>query len=232
MTAKKQTAITYPEPQPELAAAVAELQAAVDTVEHVKQTVREWPAKVAQAETELADSEREVDRAETDLALARGDKSAIEAKVKTRTAEAAEKRETLNRLRSRLPHLNERGEEANAELERVKQKVRTEQSIYVKAVQEAIAGPYAEIAAVLAQHVAQHDALIQAAGYGLSTGRFDRARVPDIRQPAHDLLSDDVAGAVAASVAAMGPTLEPLRVAVRLLKTARFDPRPSIASRR
>lgn len=226
---KKQT-IIYPAPQPELAAAITQLQAAVDTVAHVRQTVREWPAKVTQAETELAAAERELDRTETDLALARGDKSGIEAKVTALTVEAAEKRETLNRLRSRLPHLNGRGEEANQALESAKHEVRGQRSIYVDALREAIAGPYAQSAAVLAQHVAQHEALIQAADLGLSMGLYERPRVQDIRHHSRDLVSEGASRAPAASVVAeMEQALEPLHTARPLLSAARFEPRRTVA---
>lgn len=229
MSAKKPT-IVYPAPHPELASAIAALRSAADTVEHVKQAVREWPAKIAQAETNLADIERRWDRKETDRDLARGDKSAIEAEILQLSVEAATQREELNRLRSRLPHLNERGEETNEALEMAKTEARTQQNIYFRAVRDAIAEKFEAAAAELAPYVAQYRALVNAAGYGMSVDWFDRARVPDIRETSRDLLSVDETGAVAATVAAMEPTLEPLRTARMLLVASRFDPRPTAAA--
>lgn len=232
MTAKKQTAITYPEPQPEFALSIAELQAAVARVEHVKQAVREWPARVAQAESELAEVERRLDHAETDRDLTPVDKSSIDATIKALSAEVAEKREALNRLRSRSPHLNERGEEANTELEQAKQKVRIQRGIYANAVRDALAVPIAETAAILSQYRAQYRALAHAAE--LSTDWLDRACVPDLRQGAFggaDLLAVPSHASIAA-LTAMEPTLGPLRTAGRLLVTGRFDPRTPMAAAR
>ncbi|MFM0648098.1 hypothetical protein PQR14_27585 [Paraburkholderia bryophila] len=231
MASKKYINTNLPEPQPELVISIAALQAAVATVEHVKQAVREWPARVAQAESELADVERRLDHAETDRDLASGDTSSIDATIRTLVAEAAERRETLNRLRSRSSHLNERGEAANAELERAKHRVRAERGTYANAVRDALAAPIAETAAILSQYRAQYRELAHAAE--LSTDWLDRACVPDLRQGAFggaDLLAVSSDASIAA-LTAMESTLEPLRTAGRLLVTGRFDPRPSIASR-
>ncbi|WP_027776607.1 hypothetical protein [Paraburkholderia caledonica] len=230
MAAKKPT-IIYPAPQPELASAIAALQAAADTVEHVKKTVAEWPAKIAQAETNLAEIERRLDRKETDRDLTRGDKSAIDAEIEQLSSEAAEQREVLSRLRSRIPHLNERGEEANEALESAKREQRSQLSTYFNACRDTIAGPLLECAANLASLTAQYRILVDAAGYRMNTDWFDRVCVPDIRHTSRDLLTVDETGAVAAAVAAMNPTLEPLREGQRLLAAPRFDPRPVAAMR-
>lgn len=239
LTAKK-SAIVYPVPQPELAAALIEVQTVADKVARLNTAVGELPAKTAQAEADLADISHRLAQAETDLALADGDTSTIRATINSLSAELAEKREAFTRLNGQLPHFNQRGEDTNTELEAAKQKLRTEQSILVGEVRDIVADRIVEKTAELADLRALWLACGQAAD-GFPHDWLTMAHVSDPRESmqivvpgrtydaAPNLLAMPSPGA-AVLLQEISAVLEPLKRARSLLRTREYAPRKPATS--
>lgn len=234
LSAKKPT-IVFPAPQPELAAAVTELQTIADKLTRLNTAVGELPAKTSQADAELAELSERLAGAETDLALADGDTSDLSATVERLSTEFVAMRSARDRLASQLPAFNQRGEEINAELESAKQNLRTEQSIFVSEVRDIVADRIVEKTSELAELRALWAACVQAAD-GFSHDWLTMAHVSDPREAmqiivpgrtydaAPNLLAVPSPGA-AVLLQEVSAVLEPLRGARSLLATREYTPR-------
>ncbi|WP_168794688.1 hypothetical protein [Paraburkholderia aromaticivorans] len=234
MTARKQT-IIYPEPQPELSAAIAEVQAVADKLNRLNTAVAELPVHAAQANAEMVDLSQRITQAEADLALADGDTAAIEDTIATLSAQFAAKRDARNRLDSRLPIFNQRGEEANAELELAKQNLRTERHVLAHDIKEALADRIVEKTAELADLRALWAAFVSASDS--SRDWLTMAHVSDPRNatqiviPGHQTYdaAPNLLGVMsdrgAALLQEIQPVLEPLAEAQRALATKEYQPR-------
>lgn len=249
MTTKK-LSIIYPVPQPELAAAIAEVQSVADKLERLNAAVAELPAQAAQADAEMVDLSQRITHAEADLALADGDTSTIQDTIATLSAEFAAKRDARNRLDSRLPIFNQRGEEINAEIEAAKQNLRTERHILASEIRDLLADRIVEKAAELADLRSLWHAFTVA-----SDGSHDWLQMAHVSDPRHstqitippelvkganghaisivpgrtydhapNLLSVTSSQGVAL-VQGIQPVLEPLKAAQSLLNTREYQPR-------
>lgn len=235
---KKQTT-SYPAPQPELAAAILEVQTVAGKLARITAAVNELPAKTAQADTDLADLSQRLAEAETNLALEDGDTSDLLRVVESLTTEFAAKRAARDRLDTQLPILNHRGEAINVELEAAKQELRAQRGSYANAVLDVVSEEVIEAATNLSRLSAAYRALAVAAG--LRTDWLSLAHISDPRRAisihaggrtyddAPNLLNafPDVASS---AVAAMQSTLEPLASATKLVEVAPYRSRNVSAS--